>query len=400
MKKINLRKLALTLIFILTLTSCGGADKKENLTKEEAKTEEVQETNEESKEEAEEGKLIVEDVLGRTIELDKPLEKVIIQGSGSGGPFMQMMYLDKDNFYKKIAAMDDGLRQNRNDLYQRLVEKIPELEDLRRVTNFTDNDFSIEDLLSIDADGIIAPVSYKAQLDTIEDKLDLPVIYVDYHSQDLEKHLKSTEVISKATGLDKNFDKLYNFYKEKREFILDALKDVENKPNVYLECGQDGEVKYGNAYGNVMMWGKIVNDCGGHNIAGDVLEDKQANPISEEFVLSQDPDIIVLTGSQWVNKPDALRMGYDVTKEEVEEKIKKYNERNGWSSLKAMKDKEVFAIGHNVARDMSDFYSYEALAKAFHPDLFKDLDPDKDMEEFYKEFMPIDYSGCWYTKYE
>ena len=160
MKKINLRKLALTLIFILTLTSWGGADKKENLTKEEAKTEEVQQTNEKSKEEAEEGKLIFEDVLGRTIELDKPLEKVIIQGSGSGGPFMQMMYLDKDNFYKKIAAMDDGLRQNRNDLYQRLVEKIPELEDLRRVTNFTDNDFSIEDLLSIDADGIIAPVSY------------------------------------------------------------------------------------------------------------------------------------------------------------------------------------------------------------------------------------------------
>lgn len=49
MKKINLRKLALTLIFILTLTSCGGADKKENLTKEEAKTEEVQETNEKVK---------------------------------------------------------------------------------------------------------------------------------------------------------------------------------------------------------------------------------------------------------------------------------------------------------------------------------------------------------------
>lgn len=52
MKKINLRKLALMLIFILTLTACGGADKKEANTKEEAKTEEVQETKEESKEEA------------------------------------------------------------------------------------------------------------------------------------------------------------------------------------------------------------------------------------------------------------------------------------------------------------------------------------------------------------
>ncbi|WP_276863786.1 ABC transporter substrate-binding protein [Anaerococcus tetradius] len=407
MKKFNLRNLSLIAILALMLSACGSNNQKSEKTdKEETKVEEnvkddsKKEASEKKDDKKTEGKIVIEDVLGRKVELDKPLDKVIIQGSGSGGPFMQMMYLDKDNFYKKIAAMDDGLRKNRNDLYQRLVKQIPELDKIKIVSNFTDNDFSVEELLSIDADGIIAPVSYKAQLDSIQDKLNLPVIYVDYHSQDLDKHLKSTEIISKATGLDKNFDKLYSFYKEKREHVANTLKEAKDKPNVFLECGQDGEVKFGNSYGNNTMWGKIVNDCGGHNLAGDALEAKQASPLSEEFVLSKDPDIIVITGSQWVDKPDAVRMGFDVNKKEVEEKIAKYNTRDGWSNLKAMKNKEFFVIGHNVARDMSDFYSYEALAKAFHPDLFKDIDPDKDMEEFYQNFMPIKYEGCWFAKYE
>ena len=249
--KIKLRNIGLLIVFLLVLASCGGNKAAEE--KVETKVE-----NRKSTEDKSEAKLVIEDVLGRKVELDKPMDKVIIQGSGSGGPFMTMMYLDKENFYKKIAAMDDGIRRDRNDLYQRLVDKIPELDDVKRVSNFADNDFSLEELLSIDADGIIAPVSYKAQLDVIEDKIGLPIIYVDYHNQDFDDHLKSTEIIAKATGLDKNLDKLNGFYKEKIDSMKERLKDVSDKPRVYLEHGYEGEHAYGNSYGNEMMWGKII----------------------------------------------------------------------------------------------------------------------------------------------
>jgi len=49
---------------------------------------------------------------------------------------------------------------------------------------------------------------------------------------------------------------------------------------------------------------------------------------------------------------------------------------------------------------MSDFYAYEFLAKTFHPDDYKDLDPDEDLKEFYDKFMPIDLEGTWSYKYE
>lgn len=380
--KNKMRNISLLVIFLLIITACG-AKNEDDKSKEESK-----------------GKIEIEDVLGRKVLLDKPLDKVIIQGSGSGGPFMTMMYLDKDNFYKKIAGMDDGIRKDRNDLYKRLVEKIPELEDIKRVSNFADNDFSVEELLSIDADGIIAPVSYKAQIDAIEDKLDIPVLYVDYHNQDFDDHIKSTEIIARATGLDKNLDKLNGFYKEKIDNMTEKLKNVKDKPNVYLEHGYEGEHAYGNSYGNNMMWGKIINDCGGHNLTGDVLGEEEATPVSEEFVLSNDPDLIFLTGAEWVEKPESMKMGFGISPEDVNEKIEKYKTRNGWESLKAMKEKDVYVIGQNLARDMSDFYAYESLAKTFHPDLFDDVDPEEDMKDFYENFMPIEYEGCWFAKYE
>lgn len=378
--KFKLRNISLLAVLLFVITACGASSDNKTTNKE--------------------ANIVIEDVLGRKVELEKPMDKVIIQGSGSGGPFMTMMYLDKDNFYKKIAGMDDGIRKDRNDLYKRLVEKIPELDNIKRVSNFADNDFSVEELLSIDADGIIAPVSYKAQIDAIEDKLAIPVIYVDYHNQDFDDHIKSTEIIAKATGLDKNLDKLNGFYKEKINTMKEKLKDVKDKPKVYLEHGYEGEHAYGNSYGNNMMWGKIINDCGGYNLTGDVLGEKEATPVSEEFVLSNDPDLIFLTGAEWIEKPESMKMGFGISPEDVNKKIEKYKTRNGWDNLKAMKDKNVYVIGQNLARDMSDFYAYESLAKTFHPDLFDDVDPEADMKEFYDNFMPIEYEGCWFTKYE
>ena len=381
MEKSLKKRISLLLMLILILTSCQGGSRDENSQKNENKIE-------------------ITDITGNTISLDKPLEKVLIQGSGSGGPFMSMMYLDNDNFYKKIAGMDDGLEKYRYDLYERLVKKIPDLEKIERVSDFSDNDFSLEKILKIDCDAIIAPLSYKAQLDSIKDKIDIPIIYINYHSQDLDDHIKSTEIIAKATGLDKNLDKLNSFYKQKIDYIKDKLKNVDDIPLVYLEHGYDGEDAYGNSYGNSFMWGKILSDLKVNNLAGNVLDEKEASPIAEEYLLSNDPDIIVLTGARWVEKPNSVKIGFDIEKSDINKKIASYKKREGWADLSAIRKKNVYVIGQNLVRDMSDFYAYEVLAKAFYKDVFSNLDPESDMKEFYDNFMPIDYEGVWFYKYE
>lgn len=375
--------------------------KVEDNTSEKEKTELSEGKTEDSdNEEKTDGKIVVTDLDGNEITLDKPLEKVIIQGSSSGGPFMTMMYLDKDNFLSKIAAMDDSVKLDRNDFYTRLEKVMPEIEDVPRIANFMDNDFSYEAILNTDADGIIAPIGFKSQIEAIQEKINIPVFYVDYHSQEFDKHIASTKLIAQVTGLDKNLDELIDFYTSKVSPILEKKYDEDQKPKVYVEHGYEGEKEYGNSYGSNKMWGKIIEDCGGHNIGSDALGADEAIPLSSEFVLSEDPEKIILTGSQWIEKPHSMKMGYDTSGEEVKEKIDLYNSRLGWSDLEAMKNKEIYVISQQLVRDMSDFYSYEFIAKTLHPEEYKDLDPEKDFEEFYQKFMPIGLEGTWSYKYE
>ena len=223
---------------------------------------------------------------------------------------------------------------------------------------------------------------------------------MDYHSQEFDKHIASTKLIAQVTGLDKNLDELIDFYTSKVSPILEKKYDEDQKPKVYVEHGYEGEKEYGNSYGSNKMWGKIVEDCGGHNIGSDALGADEAIPLSSEFVLSEDPEKIILTGSQWIEKPHSMKMGYDTSADQVKEKIDLYNSRLGWSDLEAMKNKEIYVISQQLVRDMSDFYSYEFIAKTLHPEEYKDLDPEKDFEEFYQKFMPIGLEGTWSYKYE
>lgn len=404
---------ALLLSLILILAGCTNNQeaktdentstetKVEENTSEKEKTELSEDKKEESaSEEKTAGKILVTDLDGNEITLDKPLEKVIIQGSSSGGPFMTMMYLDNDNFLSKIAAMDDSVKLDRNDFYTRLEKVMPEIKDVPRIANFMDNDFSYEAILNTDADGIIAPIGFKSQIEAIQEKIDIPVFYVDYHSQEFDKHIASTKLIAQVTGLDKNLDELIDFYTSKVSPILEKKYDEDQKPKVYVEHGYEGEKEYGNSYGSNKMWGKIVEDCGGHNIGSDALGADEAIPLSSEFVLSEDPEKIILTGSQWIEKPHSMKMGYDTSADQVNEKIDLYNSRSGWSDLEAMRNKEIYVISQQLVRDMSDFYSYEFIAKTLHPEEYKDLDPEKDFEEFYQKFMPIGLEGTWSYKYE
>ena len=390
----------LILVFILILSGCSNnkdmsqetiTEKNDSDTEINSKKEDIKDKND--------SQIIVKDLDGNEITLEKPLENVIIQGSSSGGPFMTMMYLDKDNFLSKISAMDDSVRNDRNDFYTRLSKVMPEIDNIDRVADFIDNDFSYEAIISLDADGIIAPISYKTQIDAIKEKIDIPVFYIDYHSQDFDKHIASTRLISEVTGLEKNLDELIEFYTSRVKPIINKEFPEEEKPIVYVEHGYEGEKEYGNSYGSNKMWGKILEDCGAHNIGSDALGADEAVPLSSEFVLSNNPEKIILTGSQWIEKPHSMKMGYDTSKKDVKEKIELYNSRPGWSDLKAMKDKEVYVISQQLVRDMSDFYSYEFLAKALHPETYKDLDPDKDLKEFYDKFMPVGLEGTWSYKY-
>jgi iron complex transport system substrate-binding protein len=68
--------------------------------------------------------------------------------------------------------------------------------------------------------------------------------------------------------------------------------------------------------------------------------------------------------------------------------------------LDAVKNNRVYGISHVLSRDIWDFVGNQYFAKLFYPEEFNDLDPEENLKAFYKEFMPVDYSGVWMISLE
>lgn len=343
-----------------------------------------------------EDKITVTDVAGRQVKLKAPVNKVVLQYSGSGGGFNTMFALEGKDVCEKIAGWDMGLKENRYDMYQKFSETIPKLKDIPDIGDMDKNTFNVEKVISLKPDVLILPLTLLKQSADAVKKLEqagIPTIFIDYHKETLENHTKSILLLGKILGKEERAKEIADFYKEQVTKVYSRLEKVKTtKPKVYIECASEGPGTYGNTYGDY-MWGALVEQCGGTNIAkGKISKYAAINP---EFLLKADPDIIVMTGAYWPKKPQSLRMGYLANKEESKKLLLNFTKRPGWENLSAVKNKKIYAIDHVVSREEYDFVAIQYLAKTLYPEEFKDIDPEQSYKEFHEKFLPVDYTGVW-----
>jgi hypothetical protein len=97
---------------------------------------------------------------------------------------------------------------------------------------------------------------------------------------------------------------------------------------------------------------------------------------------------------------DRILIGFNVNPEETWARIKPYLERAGWDKLDAVKNGQVFAVDHGGLRSIYDYVYVQYIAKSLYPDLFQDIDPVKNLEEFYGEYLPVKPNGTFMTQYQ
>ena len=334
------------------------------------------------------------DLAGREFNIKVPVKSIVLAGwSGSGNPFYTLFALLGDDAPKVIVGMDQGLRKYRNWIWRKYVERYPELDGIPDVG--APPEVFVEKIISLKPEVVLIPTggykSAKESFDLLE-KAGIPVIQNDYHTENLETHVKSMELIGQLTGRKERTRELIDFYKKQCALVEERLAGkTPAKPRVYVELGQDpGE--YRNSYG-ASMWGLLIPRAGGANIAEGVIKDYA--PLSPEFVLKANPQVIILTGANWPSRPDSLQLGYMADAQEAQKRLAKFLARPGWKDLEAVKNKRVYGIHHGLAREIWDFYPLQCFAKWCHPDLFKDLDPMDGFKEFHEKFLGVDLSGAW-----
>lgn len=342
----------------------------------------------------------ITDVTGRTVTLKKPAERVVLQWSGAGGPFFTISALMGKDTPKVIAGMDTSLQDYRADMWKYFTTEMPELAKIPVVGTVGDKTFNAEQVVALNPDVIFIPVDLKDQYESdAKAKMDaagIQTIYIDYHAEKLESHQKSIEAIGKALGKEERAAEINKFYTERVTRVLDRVSKINKpKPTVYLEVGMNGPEEFGNSFSSNYSWGALATMAGADVITKDVI--KKTSPINPEFILEKNPDIIMIMGSYWPKKPTSMRLGFEATEASSQELLKAFTiERQGWSELKAVENKQVYSAHHGLPREVFDAAVFEYLAKTFYPEEFEDVDPEATLKEFYDKFLPFSYSGIWF----
>ena len=370
------------LIVSMLIAACGGPGETKKDTAQNNKTIEIT------------------DVTGRTVTLKKPAERVVLQWSGAGGPFFTISALMGKDTPKVIAGMDTSLQDYRADMWKHFTTEMPELAKIPVVGTIGDKTFNAEQVVALNPDVIFIPVDLKDQYESdAKAKMDaagIQTIYIDYHAEKLESHQKSIEAIGKALGKEERAAEINKFYTDRVTRVLDRVSKINKpKPTVYLEVGMNGPEEFGNSFSSNYSWGALATMAGGDVITKDAV--KKSSPINPEFILEKNPDIIMIMGSYWPKKPTSMRLGFEATEASSQELLKAFTtERQGWSDLKAVENKQVYSAHHGLPREVFDVAVFEYLAKTFYPEEFKDVDPEATLKEFYDKFLPFSYSGIWF----
>lgn len=339
----------------------------------------------------------VVDVKGREVILDAPAKRVILNFY-----YEDFIAVVGPGAMDKVAALSlsswKDWRPNQFEAYAKAMPALPTIPDIGDTENGT---FSVEKVIATRPDLVILSAwafdSLGASVDQIT-SAGIPVVTLDYNSQTVEKHVQSTLVLGRVMGSEERAEKLAKQYEDA---MLDIKRRIESAPpsnkKVYVELAQKGAQDVGNSYGKT-MWGALVDELGGINIAKDQVENW--GPLSPEYVLTQKPDLVFLAGSEWANKPLSVSVGFGASEELVRDRMKAYVERPGWSTLPAVQDGGVHAIYHGGSRTLSDFVYAEYIAKQLYPDAFKDVDPVADIRRYYDTWMPIKADGVFVLPYE
>lgn len=342
----------------------------------------------------------VEDINGDKIVLKKPAEKIFL-----GFYIENYIAISGDFKLDRIVAMSKGETKDlMNAMWTKYSKVIPNLEGCIDTGSIYLDSFSMEKLIEAKPDLVIlAPYQAKKLGDGINTikNLGIQVAVVDYNSYTLEKHIKSTEILGKLLGKEERAKELAENYKKQIEDVENKVKDIKENEfkSVYFELASQGPGTYGNSYGN-SLWGNILKTAKCKNIAAEKI--KEYGPLNPEYVISSNPEIIMFSGQTNSKSQGKQRfeMGFDVNKERALETMNMYLKRPGWENLNAVKNKEVYGVDHSGLRTLYDYVYLQYIAKAIHPEKFKDVNPLENLNKFYEKYLPIKPQGTFMIKEE
>jgi iron complex transport system substrate-binding protein len=350
LKKYLISVLILICAFMLLIAGCGEND---------------------SKKEPESKTVTVTDTTGRSVGLPQPLEKVVVLNSGVAETMRILKVQDK-----VIGVAED-------------VHKYPYLgmQDKESVGKW--NQPNYEKIVELKPQVVITYGSSSPGPELVE-KLEpagVKVVLLDFYVR--ETYDSDLKTLGKMFGKEKEANAFLKWKAEKIA-ILDKAKGLktEQRVKVFSMRTSNFEKQKWATNGGGTGEHKAIEMAGGINVAQELTSYIDVSP---EWILQQNPEILVFRGGS-----DEQLLGIETDDFGNVEKFKKEVANNKvLSKTDAVRNDRIYIISGRILGGsmfyLGDFY----LAKWFYPDLFKDLDPDKILQEYFENWQHLSFKGKW-----
>ncbi len=347
------------------------------------------------------------DVTGRKIELDLPAKRVIV---GEARQVHVIAALKGDQTFDTIVGWRDDLLKKDPDSYAAYVERFPEIEKLPRFGYVPQGDFSLESAITLSPDVITLNLEAEksAKESGFEEKAEaagIKVVYLDFRIDPEKNSEASVEILGKLFGAEERAKEFIAYRRAEIARVTDRLASVKDlkRPNVFIERspGISGENNCCRTFGPA-NFGAIVDLAGGRNIADGIIKTTFGDLNPEQLVVA-DPEHVIVTGSNWAAESDInqfVPVGRGADMALSRERLANLMKRTPFPELTAVKQGNVHAVWHQFYGAPYEFFPIQQFAKWFHPDLFADLDPEKNFEEFHRKFLPVTYKPGYFASLE
>jgi iron complex transport system substrate-binding protein len=347
------------------------------------------------------------DSAGRKVEIDSPAKRVIV---GEARQVHVIAALKGDKTFDTIVGWRDDLIKKDPDSYAAYVERFPQIAKLPLFGYLPQGEFSLEQAISLLPDVITLnlEVEKTAKESGFEEKAaaaGIKVVYLDFRLDPEKNSENSIRILGTIFGAEQRAEEFIAYRRAQIALVTDKLASVKDlkRPGVFIERapGISGEDTCCRTFGPV-NFGTMVEQAGGHNIAADVIKTTFGD-LNPEQLLVSNPEQVIVTGSNWAAESDInqfVPVGRGADMALSRERLAKLMTRTPFPELDAVKKGNVHAVWHQFYGAPYEFFPIQQFAKWFHPDLFADLNPEKNFEEFHHKFLPVTYKPGYFVSLE
>lgn len=331
--------------------------------------------------------------------LPLPARRIIL---GDGPLAYVMALLQPGKPFSNVVGWGDNFRSADLGGYEAYRGFFPEIEQIPTFRGSAVGAIDAELAISLAPDVVILNLSSHAAAEssglmTHLAQAGIAVVFVDFRTHMFGNTESSIKIIGDLLGRRDRADAFLKFRHAQIERVTLPLTQIQSRPSVMIERAaglyDDCCLSYG--HGN---FGELVAMAGGTNLGTRFLNGTFGT-LHPEQVIESDPDVVLVTGANWtLYSPagDWVNLGPGADLAEGQARLRRLIHRPAFRSLRAVRQRKVYAIWHPFYDNPYYFIALQRVAKWLHPTLFASLDPDGTFRELHERFLPVPYQpGYW-----